>query len=186
MSNFTTLIPVPPAASINTGHSPCPTAYLVRQYGAPRKYLSDKCQAVTSAFWKGRMITASVGPFSLTGHRLAVEHMRKSLAKVKARNPELYAALKTAGMLCCREVRGSTVLSNHGLGMAVDFEFLDPDGRAVLGARGDNKVLTGELELYKILKEDGWYWMAEARVEDGMHFEPCGELVMQWIRAGTF
>lgn len=73
------------------------------------------------------------------------------------------------------------MLSNHGLGLAVDFTI---EGR--LDTRGDGKVLRGMLELYAILKRFGWYWGAEFPVEDSMHFEVSAEKVAEWEKAGEF
>ncbi|UOF77583.1 D/-alanyl-D/-alanine carboxypeptidase [Caudoviricetes sp.] len=182
MSSLTELVPVPPPSAINGKASPCPTSFLIRKYGEPRLNLGDDCKPATSAFWKSRFVTEDVGPFKVTGHRLAVALLRRSLAKVKTKNLELYQALSSAGMLCVRRVRGSkSLLSNHGLGLAIDFKL-----NGVLDPRGDDKVQRGLLELYAILKGDGWYWGAEFGIEDAMHFEVSAEVVMSWVRSGEF
>ena len=85
-------------------------------------------------------------------------------------------------MLCCRRVRGTKrTLSNHGLGLAVDFTI---NGK--LDVRGDDLVQRGLLELYGILKGFGWYWGAEFGTEDAMHFEVSAEVVMKWVLDGIF
>lgn len=127
------------------------------------------------------MVTADVGSFRVTGHRKAVELLRDSLSKVRARKPELYAAIGTAGMLCCRNVRGARVPSNHSLGLAIDFTI-----GGVLDRRGDGLVQAGLVELYSVLKGDGWFWGAEFRVEDAMHFEVSYEVIRRWIAEGVF
>lgn len=153
---------------------------LVKRRGMPRQNLTDQCLSVTSIWWGGRTVTKNVGPFKVTGFDLAVDLLASSLATVKAKNPELYAALGSAGMLCCRHVRGVPgLLSNHALGMAIDFKI---DG--VLDPRGDGRVQRGLLDLYGVMKGFGWFWGAEFRVEDGMHFEICGEVVKSWIMHG--
>lgn len=181
MSDLLTLLPIPGKDSINRGRRPCPTKKLVEKFGSPRSVLTDDCMPVTSTFWKQRMKAMDVGPFRATGHRLALELLKTSLAKVKERHPELYAGLGSAGMLCCRRVRGSKALSNHGLGLAIDFTF---GGR--LDARGDGKCQKALLTLYSVMKEDGWYWGAEFPTEDSMHFEVSAEKVQEWIDAGVF
>lgn len=126
------------------------------------------------------MVTKSVGPFRVTGFDLAVDLLASSLAVVKVKNPELYDALGTAGMLCCRHVRGVPgLLSNHALGMAIDFTI---DG--VLDPRGDGRVQRGLLDLYGVMKGFGWFWGAEFRIEDSMHMEVGGEAIRQWINQG--
>lgn len=181
IADLTKLVPVPPAGSINTKANPCPTTWLIAKYGRPRTLMTQACLPVTNPFWKTRMVTADVGPIRVTGHRKAVELLRGSLAKVKAREPELYAALGTAGMLCCRNVRGAAVPSNHSLGLAIDFTI-----GGVLDRRGDGLCQAGLFDLYAVLKGDGWFWAAEFRTEDAMHFEVSSEVVRDWIVEGTF
>lgn len=182
--SLTTLVPKPDADSINGNASACPTNELIRRYGWPRAYASigSKCAAATSPFWATRMVTEDVGPFKVTGHRLAVAQLRLSLAALKSKYPEVYAALGTAGMLCVRWVRGHDgLLSNHGLGLAVDLTLAGS-----LDERGDDMVQAGMLKVYEVFKAQGWFWGAEFSVEDGMHFEISAELVRSWIKAGAF
>jgi hypothetical protein len=40
------------------------------------------------------------------------------------------------------------------------------------------------LDLYGVMKGFGWFWGAEFRIEDGMHFEVGGEVIRQWINQG--
>lgn len=184
MSSLVNLVPVPSDESINGGKTSCPTSFLIRKYGMPIKPegLSQKCQMPTSKFWKSRMVTADIGPFRVTGHKLAVAQLTKAMSALAARHPEVYNTLGTAGMLCVRYVRGSkTLLSNHSLGLAIDFTL---EGH--LDKRGDNMVQEGLLLLYAVMKEFGFYWGAEFRTEDAMHFELCAEFVMDAVRNGTF
>lgn len=179
-TKFTELVACPSRKSINTKHKCCPTAELVAMFGPPRYILTDDCRPITSAYWKMAMRTESVGPFRATGHKLALELFRGGFAEVKDKRPDLYAVLGSAGMLCCRRVRGSTKsLSNHGLGLALDITVC---GR--LDARGDNRVQRGLLDLYTILKNHGLYWGAGFGTEDAMHFEVSAEVVRDWIAKG--
>ena len=180
MSYLNELVPMPSASSINGGISPCLTNLLVKRHGMPRAKLTDECLAVNSIWWSKRMVTKDVGPFRVTGFDLAVEMLTSSLAVVRQKQPTLYGALGTAGMLCCRHVRGVPgLLSNHALGMAIDFKI---DG--VLDPRGDGKVQRGLIDLYGVMKGFGWFWGAEFGIEDSMHFEVGGEVIRQWINQG--
>lgn len=182
LSDLQKLVPCPPAGSVNTLASPCPTTWLIAKYGRPRSFMTQACLPVTSPFWRARMVTEDVGPFRVTGHRLAVALLRDSLGAVKTRNPGLYDALGTAGMLCCRNVRGAkSVPSNHSLGLAIDFTL-----GGVLDRRGDNLVQVGLFDLYAILKTFGWFWGVEFRTEDAMHFEVSYEVIRRWIAEGVF
>jgi hypothetical protein len=122
------------------------------------------------------MATRSVGPFRVTGHRLFLDVLHRLHREIEREQPALYRALGTAGVLCCRHVRGAPgILSNHGLGLAIDYTI---DNR--LDVRGDGKVQRGLLEIYKIAKRYRLFWGAEFRVEDAMHFEASRELVREW------
>lgn len=173
---FTELVACPRAAEINTGLTPCPTVELVRRYGMPRRTLTERCEPVQSSYWRSQMATRSVGPFRVTGHRLFLDVLHRLHREIEREQPALYRALGTAGVLCCRHVRGAPgILSNHGLGLAIDYTI---DNR--LDVRGDGKVQRGLLEIYKIAKRYRLFWGAEFRVEDAMHFEASRELVREW------
>lgn len=180
--SLTDLVPVPPDAAINGGKSPCPTSFLIRRYGMPRAELNQDCRPATSKFWKSRMVTRDVGPFSVTGHMLAVALLERSLHDVATKFPDLHKALSSAGMLCVRATRvNPKVLSNHGLGLAIDFKI-----NGILDPYGDGKCQKGLLDLYSVMKNHGWYWGAEFGKEDSMHFEVSAEKVMEWVRGGVF
>lgn len=179
--SFTQLRPRPSPQSINTGLRSCPTKLLVHRHGMPGGALTDHCGAITKPYWKGKIVTANVGPFNLTGHKLFLDVIREALKEVKEVFPELYEALGTAGCLCYRRVRNTeNTLSNHGLGFAVDFTI---EGK--LDQRGDNQVFNGSLMLYSILKKYKIFWGAGFSTEDGMHFEASQELVEDWIKEGV-
>ena len=177
---LTDLVPRPDPKTINTHTGSCPTGLLVQRFGPPRHILTDDCEPVTSKYWKSKMKTADVGPFRATGHHLALQLLTEAFKAVEQDNPELFDALGSAGMLCCRRVRGSkSTLSNHGLGMAIDVTI---NGK--LDHRGDGKVMIGTLELYSILKRFGFYWGAGFHTEDGMHFEVGSKKIRDWIDGG--
>lgn len=179
---LTDLVPMPPPDAVNGGKTPCPTSFLERKYGRPRSSFDQTCRTPTVAFWKARMVTEDVGPFKVTGHRLAVRQLRLALSELYWHDREVYDALGHVGMLCCRYVRGSKrTISNHSFGLAIDFTL-----NGILDPRGDDKVQSGLFRLYGILKKYGFYWGVEFGTEDAMHFEICGEMVMQWIREGVF
>lgn len=184
MSSYLELLPVPPDSSINTGIEPCPTSLIQRKYGLPVDDLGAECAEVSDATlaWRKRFITSNVGPFRVTGHKCAVALLQATLSVVKTEKPKLYAALGSAGMLCMRHVRGVPGLpSNHCFGLAIDFLIEDK-----LDRRGDDKVFAGLIELYSIFKRFGWYWGAEFRTEDAMHFEVGSAVVRKWIKDGVF
>ena len=180
--NLTDRVPKPAGDSINTGLSPLHVATVLALFGPPRAELTDEDQPITNPLLKGFMVTASVGPFRVTGNRIAVQALSEILRDVDAARPDLYQALGSDGMICCRRVRGSkSTPSNHAYGFAIDITVSRQHD-----VRGDGKVLRGLLDLYHYFHQHGWYWGAGFPTEDGMHFEPSDELVMKWALAGSF
>ncbi len=131
---------------------------------------------MTNAALRRHVVTESVGRFKATGLRPAVSSLQTALSQVQREQPALYAILGTAGMLCCRYVRGSqTAISNHSWGTAIDFTL-----NGVLDRRGDDQVQVGLTLMAPIMNQHGWYWGAAFRTEDAMHFEASQSLIAQW------
>ena len=165
--SLTRLIPKPAKASINMGLSAVNNSYMTSKLGNPRDSYSADCQPITNVRLKRNLLTASVGPFSVTGLKPAVLSLTEVMAAIRSAQPDVYAALGTAGMLCARWVRGSTTsISNHSWGCAVDLKL-----NCVLDARGDDKVQYGLTLIAPIFNKYGWYWGAGFATEDAMHFE---------------
>jgi len=121
--------------------------------GTPCAFEPD-CTTVSNNNLKSMLVTQAMPPLgTVTGMRPAVEALKRALAALQADKPDLAGVLKSAGMLCCRAVRGSTTsYSNHAWGSAIDFTVggeLDP--------RGDAKTQRGLLELYPYMHNEGFY-----------------------------
>jgi hypothetical protein len=137
---------------------------------------TSQCQVPTAPRLRRNLVLDTVGPFRVTGLVPAVLSLKAVMADIRAEQPAVYRVLGTAGMLCCRLVRGSTTaISNHSWGTAID---LTLDG--VLDAYGDDKVQHGLTLIAPIFNRHGWFWGAVFRKEDGMHFEGSQALVEQW------
>jgi len=106
-----------------------------------------------------------------------VESLHRVFERIK--NKDVYEAVGTAGMLCCRLVRGSRrSVSNHSWGTAVDLTFPHYlTGENVVDPRGDGLVQRGCLDVYWAFHAEGWYWGAGFSREDAMHFELADETV---------
>ena len=178
-SGYTDLIPRPNAASINIGLKAVTPHSMVSLLGNPREDYGTNCQPVTNPKLKKLMITQNVGPFRVTGFQPAVRSLERIFADVSAGTPSLYATLGTAGMLCCRLVRGSkTAISNHSWGTAIDLTISKH-----LDRRGNNLVQQGLAELAPYFNRHRWYWGAGFRTEDGMHFEASESLIREWAKS---
>lgn len=171
-------VPRPAAASINAGLTSVANNYVMGKLGAPlvNGNYTSLCQPPTHPRLRRNLKLASVGPFRVTGLAPAVDSLKGVMADIAAEQPAVYKALGSAGMLCCRLVRGSaTGISNHSWGTAIDLTL-----NGVLDAYGDDTVQRGLLLIAPIFNRHGWFWGAAFRKEDGMHFEGSKTLIDQW------
>lgn len=180
MTDYAARLPIPGPGSINTGLTYCRPETALSIFGQPATPLPTDCGQPTSPRLKAALITASIGPFRVTGLRPAVESLTRVFAQVKAEKPELYDVIGTAGMLCVRCIRGYPgVPSNHAFGAAIDLKI---NGELV--PLGGNYVQAGILELYPYLHAEGWYWGAGWARPDAMHFEASDQLMRRWDAQG--
>ena len=173
--------PVAIPEDINEGVSRALHATMLSILGAPGKLTVD-CSAITNPTVRALLVKRSVGPFTVQGLRPAVAALERIFAQVRVRFPDLHAALGTAGMTCCRAVRGSkTNFSNHSWGTAIDIKI-----KGKLDKRGDGKALFGLLMLHRFFNEERFFWGAgfSGKQEDAMHFEASDELVRDWESQG--
>lgn len=177
MSKYTNEIKVP--FDVNRGLTGPTSGYMRQMLGIPSTKLRPDCGPLTNKKLMARMLTASVGPFRVTGFDLAVRSLKEVMAEIGKKYPDM--KLTTAGMLCCRLVRGTKVgsISNHSWGTAVDLKI---DG--ILDERGDDKVQSGLALIAPIFNKHGWFWGAHFNTEDGMHFEISVEKLNHWKKAG--
>lgn len=169
--------------NINSGVQSAKLQTMLALLGNPRSTYDVDCQPVINPALKKLIVLEDVGPFRVTGLKPAVEDLRRIFAEVKANDPALYAALGTAGMLCCRLVRGTRTgaISNHSWGTAIDIKIND-----VLDRRGDGKVLQGLVILAPYFNKQGWFWGADFGTEDGMHFEVGDGRIREFHKMGLF
>jgi hypothetical protein len=148
--------------------------------GNPRSNYSQDCQPVTNNRLKAHIKTKNVGPFKATGFDLALESLIEVMADIRIEQPSVFAALSSAGMLCCRFKRGSTSsISNHAWGSAIDLKI-----NGILDAFGDGKVQHGLTLIAPIFNRHKWFWGATFPKEDGMHFEISAEKLRGWHADG--
>jgi len=171
-------LPRPAANTINIGLWSAGNAYMLDKFGPPLiagNYTTD-CQEPTNERLRRNMVTESVGPFRVTGLKPAVLALRGVMAEIAREQPAVHAELGSAGMRCCRLVRGSTTsISNHSWGTAIDLTI-----SGVLDTYGNDTVQYGLTLIAPIFNRNGWYWGAGFRTEDGMHFEGSRSLIDQW------
>lgn len=165
--------------NLNPGLISASNSFMLQKFGRPREDMTSTCQEVTHPDLKNRMSTAAIigeKKIKVRGLANAVESLTAVMADIAQQQPAVYAALGTAGMLCCRLVRGSaTSISNHSWGTAID---LTLNGQ--LDSRGDNKVQYGLTLIAPIFNKHGWYWGVAFGTEDAMHFEVGKALLEKW------
>lgn len=175
-TSLTELVPLPAAGSFNVDIRPARPDVLAQLFGEPRESYTTFCQPVTNASLRQRVQTQTVGELRATGLDVALSSLQNVMAEIEQKEPRVYDALGSAGMLCCRWVRGSqSAVSNHSWGTAID---LTLDGK--LDARGNNMVQYGLTLIAPIFNRHGWYWGAGFSTEDAMHFEAGHDLVLSW------
>lgn len=173
---LTRTVPRPDAHTMNPGLVAVSPSFMVQTLGKPRESFTSDCQPMTNEKLKRHVVTRDMGRFRVTGLDVAVDSLQAALEDIRVEQPAVHEALGTAGMLCCRLVRGSnTAISNHSWGTAIDFKLND-----ILDRRGDDKVQVGLTLIAPIMNRHGWYWGAAFRTEDAMHFEASRSLITQW------
>lgn len=170
---YQALVPTPGRKSINTGYSPLRVATLKSVFG-DFSGLTDDCGKCRNLNIAKLLVTASVGPFSVTGIAPAVNSLKAIFAEIKAGHPDLYKLLGTEGMMCYRRVRGGSTPSNHAAGCAIDMKVggICPDFNA-------DMVPSGFVTMYGYFHAHGWYWGAGYNGRtDPMHFEWANETLI--------
>lgn len=177
MSELLKQIKLPGKGDINTGLSPCHQSTMLELLGRPRAIVTANCAPVTAPKLKKRMVTCQLGPVTVTGLDVAIESLRKVWARISEADPEVYNAIGTEGMLCCRYVRGSTtMLSNHSWGTAIDLTVAGE-----LCQRGAKTMQAGLLRIYPHFHAEGWYWGAGFPTPDAMHLEMADETLRRLL-----
>lgn len=180
MSDLTRRVPIP--GGINPQVSSARQATMLALLGNPRSSYDANCREVTNPRLAAMMEVRTLGPIRVRGLRPAIDSLQAVLEDIRVEQPEVHAALGTAGMLCARLVRGSaTAISNHSWGTAIDIK-IDGD----LDTRGDDRVQFGLTLIAPIFNRHGWFWGAGFRTEDAMHFEAGDALIREWHAQGLF
>lgn len=167
-------------ARFNAGITQPGNRVMLEILGQPRDSYSDDCQPVTQTRLKSLLETRQIGPVRVTMVKPAMDSLARILDRLQQTEPDIYAAVGTAGALCARLIRGSrTAVSNHSWGTAIDLKLQDQlDGFA------DGGTQFGLLLLAELFNEEGWYWGATYNREDSMHFEVGVETLRKWQAEG--
>ncbi len=182
------LTPVPIPKNVNQNLSAAKYSTLSSLFGEPHSAPDRRCKLPDDEKLSALIESKSVGPFSVTGLRPALQSLERILQRVRTDMPELYYTLGSAGMTCARLMRGTTKFANHSWGTSLDITIDGSlDGVGVKGgtAGRDGKTTLGLLLLAPYFHEEGWFWGAgSSSFEDGMHFEVSDEKLREWEESG--
>lgn len=179
---LTDLISIP--QNINTGLNSAKQLTMKSLLGTPRGNFTQDCLPVTNQVLKNLIKTEDVGPFTVSGLAPALDSLKEVLADMSQEQPEVFAVLGTAGMLCARFMRDSnSSISNHAWGTAIDLKI-----KGILDERGDDARTTqrGLALIAPIFNRHGWFWGAGFPTEDSMHFELSEQKIRQLHETGIF
>jgi hypothetical protein len=147
--------------------------------GRPRDDLGSDCRTVTNPRLASLLETRTVGPITVTMVRPALDSLGRIMDRLRATEPDIYAKIGTAGALCARLIRGSSGISNHSWGTAIDLTM-----EGVLDGFGDGGTQLGLVILAEYFNDEGWFWGATYGREDSMHFEVGEETLRAWAAQG--
>lgn len=168
------------ASRFNQGIERPRPAFLRELLGDPRQSYSQSCEPVTNPRLVDALETRRIGDFRVTMLRPALDSFQRVMARLEAEEPDIFAALGTAGALCARLVRGSAnSVSSHAWGVAVDLTL-----KGDLDRMGDGGTQFGLVVLAEFFNDEGWFWGAGYGREDSMHFEAGEALLRQWVAGG--
>ena len=109
---LTDLVPIP--ATTNVGVTSARQSTMLGLLGNPRRDYTSECQSIEHPGLKALVVFRDLGAFKVRGLKPAVDSLEDVLADIRVEQPQVFAALGTAGMLCARLVRGSQrAISNH-------------------------------------------------------------------------
>lgn len=155
-------------------------SYLESIFGKPRENLTDKCQSMTNARLRDKLVLDEVGPIRVHMLQPAIDSLKVVFERIRTTDQDLYDRINTAGSLCVRHIRGAPGrTSTHAFGLSLD---LNIDGH--LDTLGDGRTQLGLTILADFFRNEGWYWGAGFSREDSMHFEASRDQVERWIAEG--
>jgi hypothetical protein len=185
MSKFSEFVLLSSITPFNVGLSSATQETMISLLGRPKLPLTtqDQPDHVSDTVRKLQTRANVADTIRVTGIKPAVKSLRDVLSKAAAENPQLVAALSSAGMLVVRLRRPtsgnpSTKISNHSWGTAIDFAI---DGKDPVGDTGQ-KVPRGIAMLVPFFNAAGWF--SGIAFHDDMHFEVAEETIRKWAQDG--
>ena len=175
--SFGELVPIPPSSSATP--EPAKTATLMELLGKPCTG-TQQCNEPTNPKLNDLLVSDTVGSIRLRGLRPAVAAVKRVLEAVSRQDPDLFAQIRSQGMLCCRLNRGSVSFSAHSWGTAVDLSIGDK-----IAPFGSNKAQYGITLIAPLFEAEGFAWGAgETRGRESYHFAVSEQTIREWQASG--
>ena len=174
-TDWTEPVPIPPKERMNPNLTPAREDTMLARFGKPGP-LTRNCSPPSATFAREVVSGVRLTPnLRVSGLKLAVASLQQVFREIEHTTPEVFAQLRTAGMLCVRARRTNpSKYSNHSWGTAIDL---------FLGAEQSPRVCrwlsAGWPKCSRFFNRNGWYWGAEFSGDsvDSMHFEWSEESV---------
>jgi hypothetical protein len=176
MDKLSDRVPIPPKDTININLSSATEETMLKKFGKPGA-LTKKCSDPTGTVKKLLKTSVNVGPFKVSGLGFAVASLEQLFAEVRKQLPDVFAEVKTDGMICVRHRSSNPArFSNHSWGCAIDLFF----GKDVVPQK-IHLTHRGVLLLVPFFNRHGWYWGGEFSGDsvDSMHFELAEETILK-------
>jgi D-alanyl-D-alanine carboxypeptidase len=156
---------------------------LSQVFGRPATNVGLSCTQADNKAFTALLGSETVGKMKpVTMLRPALESLKSIFADMAGSEPALAASIDSAGGLCIRYARGTSRLSSHAFGTAIDLTLdgtISPVGLALTSDSGKRMAHVAEF-----FERAGWVWGGRFAVPDPSHFEIGADLFESWVREG--
>jgi hypothetical protein len=153
------------------------TSRLMEIFGPPSQHIGQSCGPLDNDALKSFLVTDKLGSSSVTMLKPAYNSLKAILGQIQKEDPDLLKHVAYQGALCVRSTRGSSALSPHAFGAAIDIQF---DEKTPSAEALSNRTAK-QAKAAAFFERAGWQW---AGLRDYMHFQAALPLIETWINSG--
>ncbi len=180
-TDWTRLVDIPD--TLNVGIHEADNTQMQSLLGAPNIATGTPSSQV-SGLLETRDVDPTIDFVTVQGIRPALDSLEQIFSAINADMPGFMSHVNTDGMLNVRNIAGTSVISNHSWGIAVDL-FMD----STRDVQFDNHAEAGLAALIPYFQAAGWVtgagWASLIPTrEDSMHFEVSLERLQLWQSQG--
>src|SRR5262249_897230 len=148
--------------------------------GPPGAIVTRNCGPFDNEILKPQLVTDAVANFKVTMLKPALASLKEIFSEIRKNEPNLLKNVVSEGALCVRYERGTTRLSSHSYGTAVDLSFAGASLVSLAPSRADVEV---QRKAARYFQNAQWLWRGTATI-DYLHFEVGPALLDSWIASG--